>query len=144
MAAYRSGPMKLGKLGVWAGLDGMSAADALAFARRIEKRGYSALWTPESRGRNVLVNAAWLLAGTSTPVVASGLANIYARDSMAMAKPHRGLTGQSGNRFLLVLVVPHKPIRPRRAPPGARRWRPIFSLRTMPTTGGASDSLTSI
>jgi probable F420-dependent oxidoreductase len=102
--------MKLGKLGVWAGLDGMSAADALAFARRIEKRGYSALWTPESRGRNVLVNAAWLLAGTSTLVVASGIANIYARDAMAMANGQRGLNEQSGNRFLLGLGVSHKPM----------------------------------
>ena len=77
--------MHMGKLGVWAGLDGMTAAGALAFAQRTEKRGYAALWTPESRGRNVLVNAAWLLAGTSKLVVASGIANIYARDAMVMA-----------------------------------------------------------
>jgi hypothetical protein len=50
--------MQLGELGVWAGLDGLTAANALAFAQRTEKRGYKALWTPESRGRNVLVNAA--------------------------------------------------------------------------------------
>ena len=53
--------MKLGKLGVWASLDAMTASDALAFAQRVERRGYATLWTPESRGRNVLVNAAWLL-----------------------------------------------------------------------------------
>src|SRR5262245_49315336 len=102
--------MKLGKLGVWAGLDGMTAADALAFAQRTEKRGFGALWTPESRGRNVLVNAAWLLAGTSTLVVATGIANIYARDAMAMASAQRGLNEQSGNRFLLGLGVSHKPL----------------------------------
>lgn len=102
--------MELGKLGVWAGLDGMSAADALAFARRIEKRGFKVLWTPESRGRNVLVNAAWLLSGTSSLVVATGIANIYARDPMAMANAQRGLNEQSGNRFLLGLGVSHKPM----------------------------------
>jgi alkanesulfonate monooxygenase SsuD/methylene tetrahydromethanopterin reductase-like flavin-dependent oxidoreductase (luciferase family) len=64
--------MKLGKLGVWAGLDGMTAADAQAFARRLEKRGYTALWTPESRGRNARVNAACLLAGTSSLGIATG------------------------------------------------------------------------
>jgi probable F420-dependent oxidoreductase len=102
--------MMLGKLGVWVGLDGMTAAAALAFAQRSEKRGYRALWTPESRGRNVLVNAAWLLAGTSRLIVATGIANIYARDAVAMANAQRGLNEQSGNRFLLGLGVSHKPL----------------------------------
>jgi probable F420-dependent oxidoreductase len=102
--------MQLGKLGVWAGLDAMTAAAALAFAQRTEKRGFGALWTPESRGRNVLVNAAWLLAGTSKLVIATGIANIYARDAMAMASGQRGLSEQSGNRFLLGLGVSHKPM----------------------------------
>ena len=76
----------------------------------LEKRGYGALWTPESRGRNVLVNAAWLLAGTSSLVIATGIANIYARDAMATANAQRGLNEQSGNRFLLGLGVSHKPL----------------------------------
>src|SRR5215469_2081069 len=102
--------MQLGKLGVWAGLDGMTAANALAFARRTESRGYRTLWTPESRGRNVLVSAAWLLAGTAKLTVASGIANIYARDAMAMANAQRGLNEQSGGRFLLGLGVSHVPM----------------------------------
>jgi probable F420-dependent oxidoreductase len=102
--------MNLGKLGVWASLDGMTAADALAFAQRLEKRGFQTLWTPESRGRNVLVNAAWLLAGTSTLIVATGIANIYARDAVAMANAQRGLNEQSANRFLLGLGVSHRPL----------------------------------
>jgi len=102
--------MQLGKLGVWASLDGLSAAAALAFAQRLEKHGYTTLWTPESRGRNVLVNAAWLLAGTSSLIVATGIANIYARDAMAMANAQRGLAEQSGNRFLLGLGVSHRPL----------------------------------
>ncbi len=102
--------MDLGKLGVWAGLDGMTAADALAFAQRTERRGFKVLWTPESRGRNVLVNAAWLLSGTSRLIVATGIANIYARDAVAMANAQRGLNEQSGNRFLLGLGVSHKPL----------------------------------
>lgn len=102
--------MDLGKLGVWQGLDGLSAKDALAFAQRLEKRGFKALWTPESRGRNVLVNAAWLLSGTTTLTIATGIANIYARDAMAMANAQRQLTEQSGGRFLLGLGVSHKPM----------------------------------
>jgi probable F420-dependent oxidoreductase len=102
--------MNIGRLGVWAGLDGMTAAESLAFARRIEKRGYGILWMPEARGRNVLVHAAFLLAGTTTLTIASGIANIYARDPVSMANAQRGLNEQSADRFLLGLGVSHRPI----------------------------------
>src|ERR1700745_3791884 len=101
--------MKLGKLGIWIGLGGVSAARALGVPYRVEARGYAALWIPESRGRNVLVNSAWLLAGTTKLIVAPGIANIYARDAMAMAAGQRGLNEQSGGRFLLGLGVSHVP-----------------------------------
>ena len=101
--------MKLGKLGIWTGLDGVTAARSLEIAKRVEARGYSALWVPESRGRNVLVHSAWLLAGTQKLIVAPGIANIYARDAMAMAAGQRGLNEQSGGRFLLGLGVSHVP-----------------------------------
>ena len=45
--------MQLGKLGVWAGLDGMTAAEALTFAQRLEKRGYAA----SVRARSAAPNA---------------------------------------------------------------------------------------
>jgi probable F420-dependent oxidoreductase len=102
--------MKLGKLGVWTALDGVTAAAGLAIARRVEARGYAALWMPESRGRNVLAHSAWLLAGTEKLIVAPGIANIYARDAMAMANAQRGLNEQSGGRFLLGIGVSHVPM----------------------------------
>src|SRR6185437_10129679 len=89
--------MNLGKLGVWAAMDVMSAAEGAAFAKRVEGWGYAALWLPESRGRNVLVHSSWLIA------------NIYARDAMAMANGQRALAEQSGGRFLLGLGVSHVP-----------------------------------
>jgi probable F420-dependent oxidoreductase len=102
--------MKLGKLGVWTAFDGVSASAALDFARRIERWGYPALWMPEALGRNVLVHAAFLLSGTSRLIVASGIANIYARDPMAMAGAQRGLNEQSDGRFLLGVGVSHRPL----------------------------------
>jgi len=99
--------MKLGRLGVWSMTDGMTAAAAAAFARRVEKLGYSALWVPESVGRNVLVHVSWLLANTETLVVATGIANIYGRDAVAMASAQLALNEQSNNRFLLGLGVSH-------------------------------------
>src|SRR5437868_1365439 len=101
--------MKLGKLGVWTALDGVSATAGLEIARLVERFGFSALWMPESRGRNVLVHSAWLLAGTEKLIVAPGIANIYARDPMAMAAAQKGINEQSNGRFLLGLGVSHQP-----------------------------------
>jgi len=102
--------MKLGKLGVWVSMDSMTAATAPAFAKQVEERGYAALWIPESRGRNALVHSAWLLANTQRLIVATGIANIYARDPMAMANGQRGLNEQSDGRFLLGVGVSHRPM----------------------------------
>jgi probable F420-dependent oxidoreductase len=101
--------MELGRLGVWTGMDGMTAAAAAAFAKRVEGWGYAALWLPESRGRNALAHSAWLLANTERLIVATGIANIYARDPMAMANGQQGLAEQSGGRFLLGVGVSHRP-----------------------------------
>lgn len=102
--------MQIGRLGVWASMDGMTAAAAAGFAQRVEGWGYSALWVPESRGRNVLVIAGWLLANTKTLTVATGIANIYARDPQATASGQLALAEQSGGRFLVGLGVSHVPL----------------------------------
>jgi len=102
--------MELGKLGVWIGMDGMSAPAAAAFAKRVEERGYGALWIPEGRGRNALVLSSWLLSHTQKLIVATGIANIYARDAVAMASGQRALAEQSAGRFLLGVGVSHRPM----------------------------------
>src|SRR5258708_3950484 len=102
--------MKLSKLGVWAGMDAFTATEAAAFAQRVEGWGYGALWIPEAMGRNSLVHAAWLLANTSTLVIATGIANIYARDWVAASSAQKALNEQSGGRFLLGLGVSHTPL----------------------------------
>jgi probable F420-dependent oxidoreductase len=102
--------MRLTNLGVWAATDGLSAAAAAAFAKRVEAWGYGALWIPEAFGREVFSASAWLLANTSRLIVASGIANIYARDSFAAAAAQKGLSEQSGDRFLLGLGVSHIPL----------------------------------
>ncbi|MBO0735365.1 MAG: TIGR03620 family F420-dependent LLM class oxidoreductase [Alphaproteobacteria bacterium] len=102
--------MELGKLGVWVSMDSMTATAAATFAKRIEERGYAALWIPESRGRNALTHSSWLLANTQRLIVATGIANIYARDPMAMANGQRGLDEQSDGRFLLGVGVSHRPM----------------------------------
>jgi probable F420-dependent oxidoreductase len=102
--------MKLGKLGVWQSTDGMTAAEAAVFAGRLEQWGFAAWWMPEARGRNPFATAAWLLARTDRLVVATGIANIYARDAQATRAAQYGLAEQSGGRFLLGLGVSHVPL----------------------------------
>jgi probable F420-dependent oxidoreductase len=102
--------MELFKLGVWAAIDTFSAADAAAFSRRVDSWGYGALWIPEGFGREIFSSSAWLLANTRNLVIATGIANIYARDPMSTAGAQKGLNEQSGNRFLLGLGVSHIPL----------------------------------
>ncbi len=102
--------MKIGKLGVWASLETRTAAEAASFAKRVEGWGYAALWVPEAVGRDVLVHSSWLLANTKSLIIATGIANIYARDAMAMNAAQLALNEQSGGRFLLGLGVSHAPL----------------------------------
>jgi probable F420-dependent oxidoreductase len=102
--------LNIGKLGVWFMTDGMKAAEVADLSRRIETWGYGALWLPEpSFGRNVLVHASWLLANTTTLTIATGIANIYARDPVAMNAAWIALNEQSSGRFLLGMGVSHAP-----------------------------------
>jgi len=102
--------MQLAKLGAWCFLDALSAKDAADAARRIEELGYGTLWIPEAVGREVFASAAWLLSATSRLVIASGIANIYARDAMTMTAGAKTLAEQSGGRFLLGIGVSHQPL----------------------------------
>jgi probable F420-dependent oxidoreductase len=101
--------MQIDKLGVWAATDHFTASKAADFARRVEAWGYGALWIPEGMGREIFSASAWLLANTGALVVASGIANIYARDPLSSAAAQKGLNEQSGGRFLLGLGVSHLP-----------------------------------
>lgn len=102
--------MQLGKLGVWYFTETLTAAQAAEAAQRIESLGYGAFWIPEAIGRHPFAHAAWLLAKTERLVVATGIANIYARDAAATAAAQKTLAEQSGGRFLLGLGVSHRPM----------------------------------
>lgn len=102
--------MQIGRLGAWCAIDHLSSQESADFARRLEEWGYAALWQPEAVGRDVLVASSWLLANTHKLVVASGIANIYARDAQAAHSAQWGLAEQSDGRFLLGLGVSHAPM----------------------------------
>ena len=109
-AEPRRDALKLGSRGVWFFTDRLAAPAAAAFARRVEELGYAALWLPEALGRDPFAHCAWLLAHTERLILATGIANIYARDANAMSAAQRTLAEQSGGRFLLGLGVSHAPM----------------------------------
>jgi probable F420-dependent oxidoreductase len=74
-------------------------------AREIESLGYSALWINEATGRDPFVASALLLSATSTLTVATGIANVYARDAMTTAASQKTLAEAFPGRFLLGLGV---------------------------------------
>lgn len=100
--------MQLTGRGVWFYPDGLSSDETVDFARRIEALGYTALWLPDASGRDPFVLAARLLDHTDRLIVATGVANIYARDPLAMKSAQLTLAEQSGGRFLLGIGVSHR------------------------------------
>jgi probable F420-dependent oxidoreductase len=103
--------IQLGRVGIWTRqLEDQPAAKAQEAARELEELGYGALWFGEAFGRDALVNSGLLLAATKRIVIATGIANIYARDAMAMACGQKTLAEAYPNRFLLGLGVSHIPL----------------------------------
>ena len=99
---------QIGRLGVWAALDGLSAPEAAAFAQRVEAWGYSALWTPEAVGRDPFSFIGFLAGQTESLVLATGIANIYARDPMTMKSIHKTCSELAPGRFVLGIGVSHE------------------------------------
>src|SRR6476469_8382742 len=101
----------LGRVGVWSfALQTRTAVACHAALGSYRAAGYRTTWIPESLGsKEVFAHAATLLAGSEDMIVATGIANIYARDPMAMANGARTLAEAYPGRFLLGLGVSHAP-----------------------------------
>jgi probable F420-dependent oxidoreductase len=102
---------RLGRVGIWNfALQRLAARDEQAAAQAYEQLGYRAIWIPESLGsKEVMSHAALLLSATSNVVLATGIANIHARDPMAMANGARALAEAFPDRFVLGIGVSHAP-----------------------------------
>ena len=103
------GDIDLGRVGIWTGmLDQAPSSRAVELASELEDLGYGAIWFPEAVGRDPFVIATLLLRGTSSIRVATGIANIYARDPMTTANAQRTIEEAFPDRFLLGLGVSHQ------------------------------------
>jgi len=102
--------MDIGKVGIWFFLDAMTAPESAQFAQTVEKAGYKTLWIPEAVGREPFAHAAYLLDHTERLSIATGIANIWARDAVTMAAASKTVAELSGGRFVLGIGVSHKPL----------------------------------
>ena len=101
----------LGPLNVWNfALQRLSATNESSIARQFELLGYPAIWIPESYGsKDVMAHSGLLLAATNKAILAPGIANIHARDPMAMANGAKALGDAYPGRFVLGIGVSHAP-----------------------------------
>jgi probable F420-dependent oxidoreductase len=100
----------LGKLGVWSFIDNMTSREAVQFAQQLEQWGYSALWIPEAVGRDPFAIISFMAAHTEKLIFATGIANIWARDPMAMNAIHKTVAELAPGRFIMGLGVSHAPL----------------------------------
>ena len=118
---------RLGRVGLWTRqLDVQPATQVRAAIAELEKLGWGSLWFWEVFGREALTSGALLLAATRRMVIASGIANIWARDPVAMAAAQRTLTEAYPGRFVLGIGVSHGPLVDAR---GHRYQRPLAMMR---------------
>jgi len=108
----RTWAKRLGHVGAWTfDIERLSAAAARDYVRELEGLGIPALWIPESLGsKEIFAHAGLLLASTDRLIIASGIANMWARDATAMANGQRTLSEAYPERFLLGIGVSHAPV----------------------------------
>ena len=103
--------MDIGRVGIWSGQFDFSPAHVMRdAAREVQDLGFRTLWTGEAVGREVLTAAQMLLAATDTLTVATGIANIWARDALAMAAGQLAIGEAFPERFMLGIGVSHQPL----------------------------------
>jgi probable F420-dependent oxidoreductase len=120
---------ELGPVGVWSGALGMlPATRAREAVAEIERLGYGAIWFPEPvGGKEALTHAALLLTWSERITVAAAIANIWARDAIAMANAGRALSDAYPDRFLLGLGASNEISVPAR---GHEYARPLSRMRS--------------
>jgi len=120
--------IQLGPIGIWSfQLETCPAAKAQEIASELEQLGFGALWFGEAAGCEAFTHAGLLLAGTKRIVIATGIANIYARDPVAMSAAQKTLAEAYPGRFVLGMGVSHVPLVEQMR--GHRYEKPVSTMR---------------
>jgi probable F420-dependent oxidoreductase len=101
--------VELGTVGIWTRqLDSRPGREAQEAVDELEGLGYRTVWIPEAVEREVISHATLLLAGSSSIVVATGIARVQVRAPQAVALAQLMLAERFPGRFLLGLGVSHQ------------------------------------
>ena len=119
--------MQMGKIGAWVATNALDKHQLADLARGLDNLGYDALWYPESTSYDSLSLGAFLLSKSERLAVASGIANIYARDAYTAVAGHNSLNMLYGDRFVLGLGVSHVPLVTGRR--GHKYGKPVATMR---------------
>jgi probable F420-dependent oxidoreductase len=100
--------VKLTGLGIWtAQFDFYPAGIVRETVGELEALGYRSLWIGENVGREPISQSAILLEATQGLVVATAVANIWARDPLSAAAAQQTMSEAHPGRFILGLGVSH-------------------------------------
>jgi probable F420-dependent oxidoreductase len=103
--------MSMPIFGVFASRFGAVArAQVSELAAEVEALGYGTLWMSEFNGRDVFVDLALILEATTTLGCGTSIANIWARDALAMNCAAMTVAEAFPDRFVLGLGVSHQPL----------------------------------
>ncbi|GAA2617117.1 LLM class F420-dependent oxidoreductase [Paractinoplanes durhamensis] len=120
--------MKLAGIGLWtAQFDFQPAAVVRDTIQELEELGYSSIWIGENVGREPISQSGLLLAATEQMIVATAIANLWARDPLAMVAAQQTLSEAYPDRFILGLGVSHPRLVDDRR--GSRYDQPIQTAR---------------
>ena len=120
--------MHLGRVGVWQGGYGPSAAGDRAMITELETLGFAAFWFGEAPGgKEAFTRAATLLAASSTIVIGTGIASIWGRDPLNTSSAIRTIGEAFPGRFIAGLGVSHRPAVEAR---GETYERPFTAMRS--------------
>jgi probable F420-dependent oxidoreductase len=101
----------LGTIGLWSTtFDSLAPGELSQVAAEVDELGFGALWFGEAYGREAFTQAQLLLQSTQRIVIATGIANIWARDAVGCNAAARTLLDVHPGRFLLGLGVSHQPL----------------------------------
>ncbi len=104
----------------------LRTADLRRAVTEVEEMGFGAIWVGESLAREAFAASAIILAATNQIKVATGIANIWARDATAMMNGGRALAEAWPNRFVLGIGVSHARLVDAR---GHHYERPLTAMR---------------
>lgn len=119
--------MKMGRYGAWISTNALRGDQLIELVEGLDKLGYDTLWYPESLGWESLSLGGYLLSHCKRLAIASGIANIYARDAFTAMAGHNSLNALYGDRFVLGLGVSHIPLVTGRR--GHEYGKPVATMR---------------